>query len=97
MKKNLKTMMILLSVFLVSCSGELSRGTDSKNQKFASIVINKNDIEASRNSQGRALDINAKITKARISVISSDMQTPVSQDVTVLNGQGTISISGIPC
>ena len=97
MKKNLKTMMILLSVFLVSCSGELSRGTDSKNQKFASIVINKNDIEASRNLQGRALDINAKITKARISVTSSDMQTPVSQDVTVLNGQGTISISGIPC
>ena len=97
MKKNLKTMMILLSVFLVSCSGELSRGTDSKNQKFASIVINKNDIEASRNSQGRALDINAKITKARISVTSSDMQTPVSQDVTVSNGQGTISISGIPC
>ena len=97
MKKNLKTMMILLSVFLVSCSGELSRGTDSKNQKFASIVINKNDIEASRNLQGRALDINAKITKARISVTSSDMQTPVSQDVTVSNGQGTISISGIPC
>ena len=97
MKKNLKTMMILLSVFLVSCSGELSRGTDSKNQKFASIVINKNDIEASQNLQGRALDINAKITKARISVTSSDMQTPVSQDVTVLNGQGTISISGIPC
>ena len=97
MKKNLKTMMILLSVFLVSCSGELSRGTDSKNQKFASIVINENDIEASRNSQGRALDINAKITKARISVTSSDMQTPVSQDVTVSNGQGTISISGIPC
>ena len=97
MKKNLKTMMILLSVFLVSCSGELSRGTDSKNQKFASIIINKNDIEASQNLQGRALDINAKITKARISVISSDMQTPVSQDVTVLNGQGTISISGIPC
>ena len=97
MKKNLKTMMILLSVFLVSCSGELSRGTDSKNQKFASIVINKNDIEASQNLQGRALDINAKITKARISVTSSDMQTPVSQDVTVSNGQGTISISGIPC
>ena len=97
MKKNLKTMMILLSVFLVSCSGELSHGTDSKNQKFASIVINKNDIEASQNLQGRALDINAKITKARISVTSSDMQTPVSQDVTVLNGQGTISISGIPC
>ena len=97
MKKNLKTMMILLSVFLVSCSGELSRGTDSKNQKFASILINKNDIEASQNLQGRALDINAKITKARISVISSDMQTPVSQDVTVSNGQGTISISGIPC
>ena len=97
MKKNLKTMMILLSVFLVSCSGELSYGTDSKNQKFASIVINKNDIEASQNLQGRALDINAKITKARISVTSSDMQTPVSQDVTVLNGQGTISISGIPC
>lgn len=97
MKKNLKTMMILLSVFLVSCSGELSRGTDSKNQKFASILINKNDIETSRNLQGRALDINAKITKARISVTSSDMQTPVSQDVTVLNGQGTISISGIPC
>lgn len=97
MKKNLKTMMILLSVFLVSCSGELSRGTDSKNQKFASIVINKNDIETSRNLQGRALDINAKITKARISVTSSDMQTPVSQDVTVLNGQGTISIPGIPC
>ena len=97
MKKNLKTMMILLSVFLVSCSGELSRGTDSKNQKFASIVINKNDIETSRNLQGRALDINAKITKARISVTSSDMQTPVSQDVTVSNGQGTISISGIPC
>ena len=97
MKKNLKTMMILLSVFLVSCSGELSRGTDSKNQKFASILINKNDIEASQNLQGRALDINAKITKARISVTSSDMQTPVSQDVTVSNGQGTISISGIPC
>ena len=97
MKKNLKTMMILLSVFLVSCSGELSHGTDSKNQKFASILINKNDIETSRNSQGRALDINAKITKARISVTSSDMQTPVSQDVTVSNGQGTISISGIPC
>ena len=97
MKKNLKTMMILLSVFLVSCSGELSRGTDSKNQKFASILINKNDIETSRNLQGRALDINAKITKARISVTSSDMQTPVSQDVTVSNGQGTISISGIPC
>ena len=97
MKKKLKTMMILLSVFLVSCSGELSRGTDSKNQKFASIVINKNDIEASQNLQGRALDINAKITKARISVTSSDMQTPVSQDVTVSNGQGTISISGIPC
>lgn len=97
MKKNLKTMMIFLSVFLVSCSGDLSRGTDSKNQKFASIVINKNDIEASQNLQGRALDINAKITKARISVTSSDMQTPVSQDVTVLNGQGTISISGIPC
>ena len=97
MKKNLKTMMILLSVFLVSCSGELSRGTDSKNQKFASIVINKNDIETSQNLQGRALDINAKITKARISVTSSDMQTPVSQDVTVSNGQGTISISGIPC
>ena len=97
MKKNLKTMMILLSVFLVSCSGELSRGTDSKNQKFASILINKNDIETSQNLQGRALDINAKITKARISVISSDMQTPVSQDVTVSNGQGTISISGIPC
>ena len=97
MKKNLKTMMILLSVFLVSCSGELSRGTDSKNQKFASIVINKNDIEASQNLQGRALDINAKITKARISVTSSDMQAPVSQDVTVSNGQGTISISGIPC
>ncbi|MDY5831670.1 MAG: cadherin-like beta sandwich domain-containing protein [Treponema sp.] len=97
MKKNLKTMMILLSVFLVSCSGELSHGTDSKNQKFASIVINKNDIEASQNLQGRALDINAKITKARISVTSSDMQTPVSQDVTVSNGQGTISISGIPC
>ena len=97
MKKNLKTMMILLSVFLVSCSGELSRGTDSKNQKFASILINKNDIETSRNLQGRALDINAKITKARISVTSSDMQIPVSQDVTVLNGQGTISISGIPC
>ena len=97
MNKNLKTMMILLSVFLVSCSGELSRGTDSKNQKFASIVINKNDIEASQNLQGRALDINAKITKARISVTSSDMQTPVSQDVTVSNGQGTISISGIPC
>ena len=97
MKKNLKTMMILLSVFLVSCSGELSRGTDSKNQKFASILINKNDIETSQNLQGRALDINAKITKARISVTSSDMQTPVSQDVTVLNGQGTISISGIPC
>ena len=97
MKKNLKTIMILLSVFLVSCSGELSRGTDSKNQKFASIVINKNDIETSQNLQGRALDINAKITKARISVTSSDMQTPVSQDVTVLNGQGTISISGIPC
>ena len=97
MKKNLKTMMILLSVFLVSCSGELSRGTDSKNQKFASIVINKNDIEASQNLQGRALDINAKITKARISVTSSDMQTPVSQDVTVSNGQGTISIPGIPC
>ena len=97
MKKNLKTMMILLSVFLVSCSGELSHGTDSKNQKFASIVINKNDIETSQNLQGRALDINAKITKARISVTSSDMQTPVSQDVTVLNGQGTISISGIPC
>ena len=97
MKKNLKTMMILLSVFLVSCSGELSHGTDSKNQKFASIVINKNDIETSQNLQGRALDINAKITKARISVTSSDMQTPVSQDVTVSNGQGTISISGIPC
>ena len=97
MKKNLKTMMILLSVFLVSCSGELSHGTDSKNQKFASILINKNDIETSRNSQGRALDINAKITKARISVTSSDMQTPVSQDVTVSNGQGTISIPGIPC
>ena len=97
MKKNLKTMMILLSVFLVSCSGELSRGTDSKNQKFASILINKNDIETSQNLQGRALDINSKITKARISVISSDMQTPVSQDVTVSNGQGTISISGIPC
>ena len=97
MKKNLKTMMILLSVFLVSCSGELSRGTDSKNQKFASILINKNDIETSQNLQGRALDINSKITKARISVTSSDMQTPVSQDVTVLNGQGTISISGIPC
>lgn len=97
MKKNLKTMMILLSVFLVSCSGELSHGTDSKNQKFASIVINKNDIEASQNLQGRALDINAKITKARISVTSSDMQTPVSQDVTVSNGQGTISIPGIPC
>ena len=97
MKKNLKTMMILLSVFLVSCSGELSRGTDSKNQKFASILINKNDIETSQNLQGRALDINAKITKARISVTSSDMQTPVSQDVTVSNGQGTISISGIPC
>ena len=97
MKKNLKTMMILLSVFLVSCSGELSRGTDSKNQKFASIIINKNDIETSQNLQGRALDINAKITKARISVTSSDMQTPVSQDVTVSNGQGTISISGIPC
>lgn len=97
MKKNLKIMMILLSVFLVSCSGELSRGTDSKNQKFASIVINKNDIEASQNLQGRALDINAKITKARISVTSSDMQAPVSQDVTVSNGQGTISISGIPC
>ena len=97
MKKNLKTMMILLSVFLVSCSGELSHGTDSKNQKFASILINKNDIEASQNLQGRALDINAKITKARISVTSSDMQTPVSQDVTVSNGQGTISISGIPC
>ena len=97
MKKNLKTMMILLSVFLVSCSGELSHGTDSKNQKFASILINKNDIETSRNSQGRALDINAKITKARISVTSSDMQTPVSQDVTVSNGQGTISIFGIPC
>ena len=97
MKNILKTMMILLSVFLVSCSGELSRGTDSKNQKFASIVINKNDIEASQNLQGRALDINAKITKARISVTSSDMQTPVSQDVTVSNGQGTISISGIPC
>ena len=97
MKNILKTMMIFLSVFLVSCSGELSRGTDSKNQKFASIVINKNDIEASQNLQGRALDINAKITKARISVTSSDMQTPVSQDVTVSNGQGTISISGIPC
>ena len=97
MKKNLKTMMILLSVFLVSCSGEFSRGTDSKNQKFASIIINKNDIETSQNLQGRALDINAKITKARISVTSSDMQTPVSQDVTVSNGQGTISISGIPC
>ena len=97
MKKNLKTMMILLSVFLVSCSGELSRGTDSKNQKFASILINKNDIETSQNLQGRALDINAKITKARISVTSSDMQAPVSQDVTVSNGQGTISISGIPC
>ena len=97
MKKNLKTMMILLSVFLVSCSGELSHGTDSKNQKFASIIINKNDIETSQNLQGRALDINAKITKARISVTSSDMQTPVSQDVTVSNGQGTISISGIPC
>lgn len=97
MKNILKTMMIFLSVFLVSCSGELSRGTDSKNQKFASIVINKNDIETSQNLQGRALDINAKITKARISVTSSDMQTPVSQDVTVSNGQGTISISGIPC
>lgn len=97
MKNILKTMMIFLLVFLVSCSGELSRGTDSKNQKFASILINKNDIETSQNLQGRALDINAKITKARISVISSDMQTPVSQDVTVLNGQGTISISGIPC
>ena len=61
------------------------------------LLINKNDIETSQNLQGRALDINAKITKARISVTSSDMQTPVSQDVTVSNGQGTISISGIPC
>lgn len=97
MKKNLTTMMILLSVFLVSCSGELSRGTDSKNQKFGSVLINKSDVEPSRNLGGRALDINAKLTKARISVTSSDMESPVSQDVTVSNGQGTISISGIPC
>lgn len=97
MKKNLKTMMILLSVFLVSCSGELSRGTDSKNQKFGSVLINKSDVETSRNLGGRALDINAKLTKARVSVTSSDMESPVSQDVTVSNGQGTISISGIPC
>ena len=97
MKKNLKTMMILLSVFLVSCSGELSRGVDSKNQKFGSVLINKSDVETSRNLGGRALDINAKLTKARVSVTSSDMESPVSQDVTVLNGQGTISIPGIPC
>ncbi|MDY5763655.1 MAG: hypothetical protein SPK10_02560, partial [Treponema sp.] len=97
MKKTVKIMAGLLALLLASCSGELSRGADSKNQKFGSVLINKSDVEPSRNLGGRALDINAKLTKARISVTSSDMESPVSQDVTVSNGQGTISISGIPC
>lgn len=97
MKKSVKIMAGLLALLLASCSGELSRGVDSKNQKFGSVLINKSDVETSRNLGGRALDINAKLTKARVSVTSSDMESPVSQDVTVSNGQGTISISGIPC
>ena len=97
MKKTVKIMAGLLAFLLASCSGELSRGADVKNQKFGSVLINKSDVEPSRNLGGRALDINAKLTKARISVTSSDMESPVSQDVTVSNGQGTISISGIPC
>ena len=97
MKKSVKIMAGLLALLLASCSGELSRGTDSKNQKFGSVLINKSDVETSRNLGGRALDINAKLTKARVSVTSSDMESPVSQDVTVSNGQGTILISGIPC
>ena len=97
MKKSVKIMAGLLALLLASCSGELSRGADSKNQKFGSVLINKSDVETSRNLGGRALDINAKLTKARVSVTSSDMESPVSQDVTVSNGQGTISISGIPC